>query len=99
MTKKQPTRGESLAKAIISEYKPKTVEDMQNALKDVFGPMFEATPFSQKHPSHHLKDKIGHIPKNGQKHKMPWTCFQGRMGVKNTLEIHQKHPDELLEPR
>jgi len=42
MTKKQPTRGESLAKAIISEYKPKTVEDMQNALKDVFGPMFEA---------------------------------------------------------
>ena len=42
MAKKQPTRGESLAKAIISEYKPKTVEDMQNALKDVFGPMFEA---------------------------------------------------------
>jgi transposase-like protein len=42
MTKKQPTRGESLAKAIISEYKPKTVEDMQNALKEVFGPMFEA---------------------------------------------------------
>ena len=39
MSKKQPTRGESLAKAIISEYKPKTVEDMQNALKDVFGPM------------------------------------------------------------
>ena len=42
MSKKQPTRGESLAKAIISEYKPKTVEDMQDALKDVFGPMFEA---------------------------------------------------------
>ena len=30
---------------------------------------------------------------------MPWTCFQGRMGVKNTLKIHSKHPDELLEPR
>ena len=42
MSKKQPTRGESLAKAIISEYKPRFVEDMQNALKDVFGPMFEA---------------------------------------------------------
>ena len=40
MSKKQPTRGESLAKAIISEYKPKTVEDMQNAPnKDVFGPV------------------------------------------------------------
>jgi hypothetical protein len=57
------------------------------------------TPFSQKHPSHHLKDKIGHIPKNGQKHNMPWTCFQGRIGVKNTLKIYSKHPDELLEPR
>ena len=42
MSKKQPTPGESLAKAIISEYEPKTVEDMQNAFKDVFGPMFEA---------------------------------------------------------
>ena len=42
MSKKQPTRGQTLAKAIIGEYKPKTVEDMQNALKDVFGPMFEA---------------------------------------------------------
>lgn len=26
MSKKQPTRGESLAKAIISEYKPRSVE-------------------------------------------------------------------------
>ena len=34
MSKKQPTRGQTLAKAIIGEYKPKTVEDMQNALKD-----------------------------------------------------------------
>ena len=30
---------------------------------------------------------------------MPWTCFRERMGVKNTLKIHSKHPDELLEPR
>jgi hypothetical protein len=30
---------------------------------------------------------------------MPWTCFQGRIGVKNTLKIYSKHPDELLEPR
>ena len=31
-----------MAKEIIAKYKPKTVEDMQNALKDIFGPMFEA---------------------------------------------------------
>ena len=40
--KKAPRPGEELAKEIIAKYKPKTVEDMQNALKDIFGPMFEA---------------------------------------------------------
>mgnify|MGYP000726933583 CR=1 FL=1 len=35
MAKKQPTRGESLAKAIISEYKPKTVEDLIDYFNDV----------------------------------------------------------------
>lgn len=32
----------ALAEAILEAYQPKSVEDMQNALKDVFGPMFEA---------------------------------------------------------
>ena len=40
--KKEPTQGEKMAKAIMAEYQPKTVEEMQNALKDIFGPMFEA---------------------------------------------------------
>ena len=40
--KKTPTDGEIMAKEIIAKYKPKTVADMQNALKDIFGPMFEA---------------------------------------------------------
>lgn len=30
------------AQAILEAYKPTSVEDMENALKDVFGPMFEA---------------------------------------------------------
>lgn len=42
MSKSPPRRGATLAKAIIEEYQPKTVEDMQNALKEIFGPMFEA---------------------------------------------------------
>ena len=42
MANKQRKRGASLAEAIINEYHPKTVEDMQSALKDVFGPLFEA---------------------------------------------------------
>ena len=40
--KKEITPGESLAKQIIEQYNPKSVADMQNALKDIFGPMFEA---------------------------------------------------------
>ena len=40
--KKERTAGEELAKQIIEEYNPKSIADMQNALKDIFGPMFEA---------------------------------------------------------
>ena len=32
----------AVAQAIIDNYKPETVEDMQNALKEIFGPMFES---------------------------------------------------------
>ena len=40
--KKESTPGGNLAKQIIEQYKPKSVADMQDALKDIFGPMFEA---------------------------------------------------------
>lgn len=40
--KKTPKPNEQLARAIIEQYQPKSVADMQNALKDIFGPMFEA---------------------------------------------------------
>lgn len=33
---------EKIAGAIMNEYKPETVQDMQDALKEIFGPMFEA---------------------------------------------------------
>lgn len=32
----------TIAQAIIDEYQPQTAEDMQAALKDIFGPMFES---------------------------------------------------------
>ena len=40
--KKESTPGENLAKQMIEQYHPKSVADMQNAMKDIFGPMFEA---------------------------------------------------------
>lgn len=39
---KRNPAAEAVAKAIIDNYNPETVEDMQLAIKDVFGPMFEA---------------------------------------------------------
>ncbi len=38
--KRESTPGENLAKQIIEHYNPKSVADMQDALKDIFGPMF-----------------------------------------------------------
>ncbi len=43
--KKESTPGENLAKQIIEQYNPKSVADMQNALKDIFGPLQKAFSF------------------------------------------------------
>lgn len=40
--KKRNPKSVELANRIISEYAPETVEDMEDALKDILGPMFEA---------------------------------------------------------
>lgn len=45
MTRKKDERSEgsrAIAKAILEQYKPTTAEEMQDALRDIFGPMFEA---------------------------------------------------------
>ena len=38
---KRNPAAEAVAKAIIENYQPQTVEDMQDAIKEIFGPMFE----------------------------------------------------------
>ncbi|WP_425445461.1 hypothetical protein [Virgibacillus ndiopensis] len=38
---KRDTKSAELAKQILENYQPESVENMQNALKDIFGPMFE----------------------------------------------------------
>lgn len=40
--KRELKPNEQLARTIIEQYNPKSVADMQDALKDIFGPMFEA---------------------------------------------------------
>lgn len=40
--KNRNEKGEAIAKMILEQYQPKNKEDMQDAIKDIFGPMFEA---------------------------------------------------------
>ena len=40
--KKRDPKKTALVQAILNQYQPESVEDMQDALKDIFGPMFEA---------------------------------------------------------
>lgn len=39
---RQNTKGAAIAQAIMEEYQPQTREEMQDAIRDIFGPMFEA---------------------------------------------------------
>ena len=39
---RQNTKGAGIAQAIMEEYQPQTREEMQDAIRDIFGPMFEA---------------------------------------------------------
>lgn len=63
-----------IVQQILDEYNPETVEDMQDALKDVFGPMFEAMLNGEM--DHHLgyeknsrADKEGTNRRNGYGNK------------------------------
>ena len=40
--KQRDPKVKAITQAIMEQYQPKTGEDMQDALKDIFGPMFEA---------------------------------------------------------
>ena len=50
--KKRDPKTVALAQAILEQYNPETVGDMNDALKDVFGPLFEA--MLQGEMNHHL---------------------------------------------
>lgn len=41
--KKEVTPSQKLAQAILDQYQPKSVEDVQDALKDIFGPIIAKT--------------------------------------------------------
>lgn len=52
--KKRDPKKDALIQAILDQYQPDTVDDMQDALKDIFGPMFEAMLKGE------MKDHLGY---------------------------------------
>ena len=50
--KKRDPKTVAIAQAILEQYNPQSAEDVNNALKDIFGPMFEA--MLQGEMNHHL---------------------------------------------
>lgn len=75
MTKRKSTHsetGRAIAKAILEEYQPNSVQDMQAALKDIFGPMFEA--MLQGEMDSHLGYKANdHGEKNSENRRNGYT--------------------------
>ncbi|ARB40668.1 IS256 family transposase [Mammaliicoccus sciuri] len=96
--KKRDPKSVELANRIIAEYAPESVEDMENALKDVFGPMFEA--MLQGEMNNHLgyssndkSDKITENRRNGYANKTLNT-------TKGNIEINvPRDRDASFEPQ
>lgn len=77
---KRNTKGAAIAQAILEQYQPKTKEDMQDAIKDIFGPMFESMLQGE------MDDHLGYDPndhgykettnrRNGYSHKNVKTVY------------------------
>lgn len=82
---KQNTRGAAIAKAIMEEYQPQTREEMQDAIKDIFGPMFEAMlqggmDSHLGYGSNERGEKNTANRRNGYSHKSVNTAY-GKMDV------------------
>ncbi|WP_204253435.1 IS256 family transposase [Mammaliicoccus sciuri] len=96
--KKRDPKSVELANKIIAEYSPESVEDMENALKDVFGPMFEA--MLQGEMNNHLgyssndkSDKTTENRRNGYGNKILNT-------TKGNIEINvPRDRDASFEPQ
>ena len=82
---KQNTRGAAIAQAIMEEYQPQTREEMQDAIKDIFGPMFESMLQGEMdshlgYGSNERGEKNTANRRNGYSHKSVNTAY-GKMDV------------------
>lgn len=78
--RKRDPKKTALVQAILNEYQPENVEDMQDALKDIFGPMFEAMLQGEMkdhlgYESNDRQEKEGENRRNGYSSKSLKTSY------------------------
>ena len=69
---KRNAAGRAIAKAILDQYQPSNAEEMQDALRDVFGPMFEAM-LQGEMDSHLGYESNDHGPKDTENRRNGYT--------------------------
>jgi len=69
---KRNAAGRAIAKAILDQYQPSNAEEMQDALRDVFGPMFEAM-LQGEMDSHLGYESNDHSPKDTDNRRNGYT--------------------------
>ncbi len=94
MTKrvKRSPQSVAIAKAILEEYQPKTREDMQDAMKDVFGPIFEAMLQGE------MESHLGYERRNGYADKTVKTTY-GDLPIKVPRDRNATFEPEIIPKR
>lgn len=96
--KKEPTPAENIAQAIVDAYDPKNATDVQDALKSIFGPIFESMLKGELN-AHLGYDSNDHQPKDTENRRNGY----GKKTLKSTMgEIPIQSPrdrDGTFEPQ
>lgn len=92
-----------IANAILENYQPENVEDMKNALKDIFGPMFEAILQGEmdNHLGHRSNDhqaKSTTNRRNGYTEKTVKTSY-GEVDIRSPRDREGTFEPQLIQKR
>lgn len=103
MSKKRNPSSSALAAEIIKNYKPETIEDMQDALKDIFGPLFEAMLEGELtghlgYEKHSKDDKSTNNRRNGSSPKTLKTSY-GEVEINSPRDREGSFQPELIKKR
>ncbi|EML6700374.1 IS256 family transposase [Enterococcus faecium] len=96
--KKRNPDAEKLAESILNAYQPESVDDMQDALKDVFGPLFEKMLQGELNNAHSKEPKEHDNRRNGYGTKTLKTSF-GEVAIDVPRDREASFEPELIPKR